>query len=342
MSVQITDCTIRDGGYLLNKNSPPDFVKGVMKGLADSGIDFVETGYLQDKVNGESLVYHNSIDARKYIPSGRGRTEFLGFCDNSRYSPANLDEWDGNSFKWLRISFAKHELEDALNFCTNAQDKGYIVQFNPMDALSYSDSELERLIRKVNSVRPGSVSIVDTFGAMYLDDLTRIFRHIDSILDRRIKIGFHSHNNLGLSCALSEMTAILAQESGRDVIIDGSLLGMARGAGNAQTELLADFLNKKFGADYDIPVLIETLEKYIAPFFGKVRWGYDLPMFICGIEHSHVDNIYYMQENTKCSAKDMYRILEGMPLKYRIRYRVGYRKSDFTELEYACSEHLRQ
>ena len=42
MSVQITDCTIRDGGYLFNKNSAPEFVKGIMKGLAEAGIDYVE------------------------------------------------------------------------------------------------------------------------------------------------------------------------------------------------------------------------------------------------------------------------------------------------------------
>ena len=56
MGVRITDCTIRDGGYLLNKNSDPEFVKGVMKGLAEAGIDFVETGFLQTNVTGETLV----------------------------------------------------------------------------------------------------------------------------------------------------------------------------------------------------------------------------------------------------------------------------------------------
>ena len=57
MSVQITDCTIRDGGYLFNKNFAPEFVKGIMKGLAEAGIDYVETGFLQKNVTGESLVY---------------------------------------------------------------------------------------------------------------------------------------------------------------------------------------------------------------------------------------------------------------------------------------------
>lgn len=335
MSVQITDCTIRDGGYLLSKNSSPDFVIGVMAGLAKAGIDFVETGYLQDKSGGESLVYHNSVDARKYIPEDSGRTEFLGFCDNSRYSPGNLDPCDGQSFRWLRISFAKHELEDALRFCTNAQNKGYIVQFNPMDALCYSEAERESLIHSVNSVKPGSVSIVDTFGAMYIDDLTRIFRHIDSLLDPAIRIGLHSHDNLGLSCALAEIMMMLAAETGRNVVVDGSLFGMGRGAGNAQTELLADFINKKFGGDYNIPALLETIERYIVPMRQKVCWGYDLPMFICGAEHAHVDNVFHLREKYGSSAKEMYAIISSLSPEGRTRYGKGYSKTDFTILDMA-------
>ena len=94
MGVRITDCTIRDGGYLLNKNSSPDFVRGIMKGLAEAGIDFVETGFLQRNVTGDSLVYRNSVDARKYLPIEKGKTQFLGFCDNSRYGIDCLDPYD--------------------------------------------------------------------------------------------------------------------------------------------------------------------------------------------------------------------------------------------------------
>ena len=175
MSIQITDCTIRDGGYLLDKNSDPVFVRNIMKGLSESGIDFVETGYLQTKVSGESLVYNDQHDASKYLPENRNNTEFLGFCDNSRYSPDKLDDYDGSSFKWLRISFGRHEIEQSLEFCKKAQEKGYIVQFNPMDAIGYEEDEWKRLLKKVNDISPGSFSIVDTFGSMYLDNLERIF-----------------------------------------------------------------------------------------------------------------------------------------------------------------------
>ena len=339
MSVRITDCTIRDGGYLLNKNSDPAFVKGIMKGLADAGIDFVETGFLQTNVTGETLVYANSIDARIYLPEDRKNTQFLGFCDNSRYSPDNLDPYDGQSFKWLRISFAKHEIDASVEFCRKAQDMGYTVQFNPMDAISYSDDERAALIEKVNKVKPGSMSIVDTFGAMYLEDLHHIFRQMDSLLDSSIAIGLHSHDNLGLSTALAETMIILAKDSGRDVIVDGSLFGMGRGAGNASTELLASYLNEHHGAQYNIPVLLDTIQKYIDPLRDHIHWGYDLPMFVCGTEHAHVDNVYYLAKNTDCTARGMYEVIKTMPVSQRTRYGTGYSKTDFTNLQKAYDDY---
>lgn len=339
MGVQITDCTIRDGGYLMNKNSDEKFVRGIISGLTDAGIDFIETGFLQDKVNGETIVYHNSKDIVKYLPKDKKESNYLGFCDNSRYSPENLDEYDGKSFKWLRISFAKHEIEDSLKFCQAAQEKGYYVQFNPMDSISYTPEERAALIEKVNIVKPKAFSIVDTFGAMYLDDVREIFTQFDSLLDKDIKIGLHSHDNLGLSCALAEVMAEMAEKSGRDIIIDGSLFGMGRGAGNARTELLADFLNKRFGKHYDIPVILETIQKYIIPLTETVHWGYDLPMYICGTKHSHVDNVYHLKDAYNCRTEEMYDVIEKLTPEQRTRYGKGYSKTDFTVLDKAYSEY---
>ena len=340
MSIQITDCTIRDGGYLLNKNSSPEFVKGIMQGLADAGIDFVETGFLQDCVTGETLVYKDSKDARKFLPKNKKRTNFLGFCDNSRYSLKNLDDYDGTSFKWLRISFAKHEADSAIEFCDGAQNKGYIVQFNPMDTVNYSEEELKTLISKVNEIKPGALSIVDTFGAMYLDDLVRLFNIFNNNLDKNIKIGLHSHDNLGLSCALAEQMIMLASETDRDIMVDGSLLGMGRGAGNASTELLASFLNKKYGYNYDISVLLQTIEKYIVPLKNTLHWGYDIPMFICGTEHAHVDNISYLVSHTGCSLDDIYKVINKMSPNTRTRYGANYSKTDFSELQKIYNDYI--
>lgn len=333
MSIQITDCTIRDGGYLLDKNSNPEFVKGIIAGLVEAGVDFIETGFLQNNVNGETIVYRNSKDIIKYLPKESKESNYLGFCDNSRYSPENLDDYDGQSFKWLRISFAKHEIEESLVFCQKAKEKGYLVQFNPMDTISYTEEERAELIKKVNVVKPAAFSIVDTFGAMYIDDVVEIFKQVDGLLDKNIKIGLHSHDNLGLSCALAEVMAELAEKTGRDVIIDGSLLGMGRGAGNAKTELLADFLNKRCNKNYNIPVLLETIDKYIVPLLKNIKWGYDLPMYVCGTKHSHVDNVYHLQKAYKCTANELYDVVEQLTPSQRTRYGTGYSKTDFSVLD---------
>ena len=124
-------------------------------------------------------------------------------------------------------------------------------------------------------------------------------------------------------------------EAGRDIVLDGSLFGMGRGAGNAKTELLADFLNKRFSTAYDIAVLLDVIEKYIVPLKQNIHWGYDLPMFVCGCEHAHVDNVFHLQAKYKISAKDMYAIIGSMTHEARTRYGTGYPKADLTLLEQA-------
>lgn len=333
MSVQITDCTIRDGGYLFNKNSSPAFIKGIMEGLADAGVDFVETGFLQTNVTGETLVYGSSVDARKYLPAHKKNTKFLGFCDNSRYSLNNLDDYDGKSFQWIRISFAQHEIDESIKFCEGAQKKGYFVQFNPMDSISYTDDSRAALIRKVNFIKPASFSIVDTFGAMDMIDLVHIFNQVDSLLDKDIKIGLHSHDNLGLSCALAERMIELAEKAGRDIIIDGSLFGMGRGAGNAKTELLADYVNKHCGGHYNLQKLLEIIDRYIIPVLTDIHWGYDLPMYICGTKHSHVDNVYHLKNMYGCTANEMFDLIGSLSQQQRTRYGAGYSKTDFSAVD---------
>lgn len=336
MNIQINDCTLRDGGYLFDKNLPEEFIKGVAGGLVTAGIDIIEIGFLQDAVNGESLVYGNSIDARKFIPKNSVSSRFTGFCDNSRYSLKNLDNYDGQAFEYLRISFAKHESKDALDFIEGAKAKGYSIFANPMDAPSYTREERSKMIAEVNRIKPYAFSIVDTFGTMYVDDLRTIFAQVDDELEKSIQIGLHSHNNLQLSTALAEVMIDLAIETGRGVVVDGSLYGMGRGAGNASTEVIAAYLNKKYEGKYDVGILFDTIERYIIPTMQSAKWGYDLPMFICGIEGAHVDNIFYLQKHIQCSANEILQVISSLNNGKRKRYGANYSKSSFADLQEAC------
>lgn len=339
MSIQISDCTIRDGGYLTGKVFPEEFVHGVIAGLVEAGIDYIETGFLQRQVGGEPIVYHNSKDVRKYIPQQRGTSEFVGFCDNSRYSIDLLDDCDHQAFESLRISFAKHEREEALSFCMQAKEKGYRVFVQPMDAPGYTMEERAEMIDEVNQFRPEAFAIVDTFGSMHLHDLRDIFHQVDNLLAKDIKVGLHSHNNLNLSCALVEELVMMAEETDRSVAVDGALMGMGRGAGNACTEAVANLLNKRYGKHYNLPALLDTIERYIVPLRKSVVWGYDMPMFICGALGSHVDNIYYLEQHTDSTLREMYDVVGSMTPDMRKRYGKGYKKGDFSLLEQTLENH---
>ncbi len=336
MKIQINDCTIRDGGYLFAKNSPEKFIEGVFAGLLSSNIDIIEVGFLQDVVSGEALVYGNSGDALKNLPQNADASRFTGFCDNSRYSIENLDECNHKAFEYLRISFAKHECDSALGFVAAAKEKGYKVFANPMDAPSYTKEERSEMIAKVNAIKPYAFSIVDTFGTMYLNDLKEIFTQTDSELDKDIRIGLHSHNNLQLSNALAEYMIDLAIEEDRDIVVDSSLYGMGRGAGNASTEVLAEYLNKKQKANYNLEQLFNTIENYIIPYSTDIKWGYDLPMFVCGSLGGHVDNIFYLNKKyPECSSAEILRIIENLDPEKRKRYGQNYSKTNFDEIEKA-------
>lgn len=338
MHVQINDCTIRDGGYLLGKDSPSEFVTEVFGALLDAGIDVVEIGFLQSICGEESLVYRNSLDAKRHLPEQATPDRFTGFCDNSRYSLDDLDQHSGDAFDYLKISFAHHEADEALAFVAGAKEKGYKVLANPMDAPSYTADERSEMIAKINEIAPYCFSIVDTFGTMHLEDLEEIFCQIDRELNPSIRIGLHSHNNLQLSTALAERMIDLAARTDRDVIVDASLFGMGRGAGNASTEALAAYLNARHGASYDLKALYRIIDERIAPLLEKVTWGYDLPMLTCGTLRAHVDNVFHMREMPGVSPVQMHQVISKLDSAQRKRYGTGYSKTDFSVLDKVLKE----
>lgn len=150
------------------------------------------------------------------------------------------------------------------------------------------------LAREMNQVHPVAVSVVDTFGAMYQEDLERIVQVLDCELDAGIKLGFHSHNNQQLSFALTMHFVELFKDSKRGCIVDSSLCGMGRGAGNATTELVANYLNRKQHGDYDMNQIMDAIDMYMQYFQENYTWGYSTPYFIAGMYCCHVNNIAYL------------------------------------------------
>ncbi len=320
-SIQLLDCTLRDGGYLVDTMFGETFVKGFTRSMTDAGLNVVEVGFLKDEPHRTgSTIYNNAAQIRPYLPRQRREgVSYVCLSDYSRYHISNLEPYDGTSIDGVRACFFKKERKDVLDFCREIKRKGYKLYVQPVDILGYSDEELLDLIADVNEIGPYAFSTVDTFGSMYPEDLPRVFRLINEHLAPGVRMGFHSHNNLQMSFALSQEFARLA-DGVRDITIDATLCGMGRGAGNTNTELVASYLNSHWGAHYDLDVLLDAVDNYMGSMRSRCTWGYSVPYFLAGIYSAHVHNITYLSDKPSVRAKDMRFVLEQLPPDVRKRY----------------------
>lgn len=333
---KLLDCTLRDGAYLIDKKFGNDTINGMIHGLLEAKIDIIEMGFLQNEGFGEGkTVYLNGADAEKFVPKDKQDTLFTVLADYSRYSVSNLDQYTGKSFDAVRACFFKKERKDVIDFCKTIKKKGYKVFVQPVDILGYTDKEIIDLIEDINEVEPYCFSIVDTFGSMYVEDLQRVFSLIDHNLVASSRIGFHSHNNMQMSNALSQ--EFLRMSYGlRKVVVDTTVSGMGRGAGNTPTELVAEYMVKKLGYSYDIDALLDIIDNYMDNIKTKCSWGYSTSFFIAGCYSAHVNNIDYLTKKSSIRSKDIRYILNKIGAVPRKRYH--YDLLEQTYIDYLNSE----
>ena len=328
----VLDCTLRDGAYLVDKKFGEGTIKGIIEGLLLTGIDFIEIGFFQNDGFGEGkTVYKNSADAKKYVPQDKQGSIFTVLADYSRYDIRNLDERTPDSIDAVRACFFKEERTAVIDFCKQIKERGYLLFIQPVDILGYTDKEILELIETINPLEPYCFSIVDTFGSMDLDDLQRIFYLINNNLSGGIKLGFHSHNNMQMSNALSQ-EFIKRSKNVRDTVIDSTIMGMGRGAGNTPTELLIQFLATKMGYKYNIDALLDVVDTYMGHIRHQCNWGYSIPYFIAGGYSAHVNNVAYLTEKNSIRSKDIRYILNELGEDDRKRY--NYSLLEQTYIDY--------
>lgn len=322
--IELLDCTLRDGAYIVNGKFGAAAIKGIIKKLQEASVDIIECGWLKDAPYEEGTsFFHVPSDLAAYLlkKNRKGsRTTYVAMIDWDRYQTDILPEYDGKSIDAIRVVFPYGKHKEGIEVGKKIAGKGYKVYFQAANTLAYGNRELVELAQAVNNAGPEALSIVDTFGAMYQEDLERIVHVLEQNLDAQIKLGFHSHNNQQLSFALSMHFVELLSRTDRGCIVDASLCGMGRGAGNATTELVANYLNRKQRCNYDMNQIMDAIDMYMPYFQENYTWGYSTPYFIAGMYCCHVNNIAYLQKNHRTNARDMKNIIDSLSPEERKRY----------------------
>ena len=274
--IDILDCTIRDGSYVVNFDWPLEKVVGIVHDLAFNNCRYIEIGHGLG-LGAERTYPHGSVPDEHSLKEAVKvkRDSLLGsFFIPGIGTMEDIDRFKENGGDFLRIGTNISESGKAEAYIRHAKELGLIVSYNAMKSYVAKPFEFCRRMTEVASWGTDILYFVDSAGGLLPEEVGRYISLLYQCVGDDVKIGFHGHNNLMLANASS----LAAVENGAS-LIDTSLLGIGRGAGNAQTETMLLILKKK---GYDIPIppipMLKIAEKYVKTTNVAVK----------GIDHADV------------------------------------------------------
>ena len=323
-NIHILDCTLRDGGYCNEWRFGLENAKKITHGLQEAGIEIIECGFITNRVVYDLDVtkFTTVSEIAKVIPKNREGKLFVAMMNYGEYDIDELPAYDGSSVDGIRVAFHKKNLKEALTLCEQIKAKGYRVFIQAMVSLAYSDEEFLSMIRRVNEFKPYAFYIVDSFGMMKGKDLTRLFYMVEHNLDSEIWIGFHSHNNMQL--AYSNAQRLTNVQTNRNLIIDSSIYGMGRGAGNLNTELFVEYLNENEGKNYQLKPILVLIDDILNGFYQRNYWGYSLPNYISASHNAHPYYASYLDDKKTLTIEGMNDIFDMMDEDKKVSYNKEY------------------
>lgn len=323
-NIKVLDCTLRDGGYCNQWIFGNQNIRSIISGLLEANIDIIECGFISHKYEADKdrTQFGSFEDIATVLPSEREEKIFVAMINYGEFPLEAIPDYDDNSVDGIRVAFHKRDRIPAIEYCKKIKDKGYKVFVQAMVTLSYSDEEFVDLIRRTNEFEPFAFYIVDSFGMMKSKDLIRLFYTVEHILHNNILIGFHSHNNMQL--AYSNALSLTQLQTNREIIIDSTIYGMGRGAGNLNTELFIEYLNDNFNGKYVLQPLLNIIDNILDRFYRNNYWGYSLPNYLSAKNNAHPNYAGYLDDKKTLTVEDMENIFQLMDDDKKVAYDQKY------------------
>jgi 4-hydroxy 2-oxovalerate aldolase len=275
--MKILDCTLRDGGYYTNWDFSADTVKAYLKSFNKLPVDYLEIGYRSNPMKeylGEYFYCPVYLLEEARSLSNKKLVIILNEKDvRPEHVHALLSPCVG-LVDMVRIALDPLQLGRALKLASEIRKLGFEVGFNVMYMSKWK--QFGSFLDEIKHV--GEVAdyfyMVDSYGGVYPTD---VIETIQMVKERtECKLGFHGHNNMELGL-INSLTAI---QHGVE-IVDVTITGMGRGAGNLKTELLLTALNAKDGLDVDFNALSNVVDVF-EQMQQQHGWGTNLPYMVSG------------------------------------------------------------
>ena len=296
--LKVLDCTIRDGGLMNSSRFDDKTVRAVYDACADAGIDYMEIGYKNSKKIYSPAKFgdwrFSDEDSIKRIIGDNKRDikiSVMADAEKSDYKTELGPKADSN-IDMVRIATYIHQIPLAMDMIKHCTDMGYETTVNIMAVSTVRESELDEGLELLGASDVGTIYLVDSFGSLYSEQIRYMMAKYMRIAHEFGKeIGIHAHNNLQLAFA----NTIESSVSGANMV-DGTLAGLGRGAGNCPLEMLVGFLHNP---RFRIRPLLECVENNIEPMREKLGWGFDYPYMVTGFLNRHPKSAMEYNESDK-------------------------------------------
>ena len=237
--MRIFDCTLRDGANVVGNGFSPALTESIVKNLIACGITEIELG------NAKGMGAHESgspaplsdLEYMNLVSPYSDKAHLGMFLAAGKASEERVKMAAEYGLNFLRVGANAGDGEKAVNAVKMVKAAGLTCRYSLMKAYLLDAKALAEESLLLQNAGVDIITIMDSAGTMMPDEVTEYVRELKATLS--IPVGFHGHNNLGLS----QGNALAAVKAGADEV-DTGLLGMARSAGNCSTELTAAMLVK--------------------------------------------------------------------------------------------------
>lgn len=304
---KILDCTLRDGGYYTNWDFNVETVDAYIHAMNVLPIDYLELGYRNNPTK-EYMGKFGYCPVSVLRQIRKNCTKKLDVMLNEKSTrPEDLDfllKPIVGLVDMVRIAIDPKNFDRAVVLAKAVKTMGFEVGFNCMYMSKWQTEYPDFLTRlDVLDSFADLFCMVDSFGGVTPEDVIHITRIVRE--HTKCPIGFHGHNNLQLGL----INTITAMQLGVDYV-DATILGMGRGAGNLNMELLLTYLNAYQGMQVDFNVLGDVITAF-TPLYEQYQWGTNLPYMLAGANRIPQKEVMDWVTNRVYSFNSIVRALEN-------------------------------